>query len=264
MAWKAKLSTGCMLVGAAAAWAQTSQPQSSLPPSVTLPITFTATVNANHAHVGDVVTARTMQPTVLETGEMIPAGAKVTGHVARVDAFAFDKTPYAKQTESVLAVHFDSVMSSKASHPLNVYLRAMADPLTSADARKPRPSDEDPEGTLNQVGGELYKPHAGEVINMNEDVVGYSRHGNIVAHLIPARGNSPDGCDGSNTEQPVAIFSASACGLYGFSGTQLLSSGRSGQPSTVVLSARRTGAVIWKSSTALLETLPETQVSALK
>ena len=263
MNWNATLSTGLVLACATAACAQTTQPRAALPASVTLPITFTETVNANRVHIGDVITARTMQSAQLENGQTIPAGAKVTGHVVRVDGFAFNKTPYAKQTASVLAVHFDSVTSKTATYPLNVYVRAMADPIASWDARKPRPSDEDPDGTLTQIGGELYKPHWGQVINMDEDVVGYSRHGNIVAHLIPAQGTSPDGCDGGDTEQSVAIYSANACGLYGFAGTQLLSSGRSGQPSTVVLAAKRNAAVIWKNSTALIETLPETQATAL-
>ena len=256
------LSMGLVLAYATAALTQSSQANVTLGPSTTLPITFPQTINANRVHVGDIILAKTMQATPLSNGEIIPSGAKVSAHVAKVQGFTFDKTPYAKQTDSVLAIQFDSVSSKTKTYPLNVYVRAMADPISSWDARKPRPSDEDPDGTLTQIGGELYKPHQGEVITMDEDVVGYSRHGNIVAHLIPAQGSSPDGCDGSDTEQPVAIFSANACGLYGFSGTKLLSSGRSGQPSTVILSARRNAAVIWKNSTALIETLPDSKAIA--
>ncbi|ADW71180.1 hypothetical protein [Granulicella tundricola] len=252
----ANVVLGIGVATASVAFAQ-AYPEGPFSPSSTIPIAFSKTVDANKAHVGDIVLARTMQPIQRANGEIIPAGAKVTGHVTAANAFAFNRTPYAIQTASTLAVHFDLISTASTSYPLNVYVRAMADPINSWDARKPKPSDEDEDGTLTQVGGELFKPHQGEVINTDEDVVGYSRHGNIVAHLIASQGNSPSGCGSGTTEQPVAIFSANACGLYGFSGTNLVSSGRSEDASTVTLSARRNAAVISKNTTALLEVLPD-------
>ena len=258
------ISIGAVVAASFAACAQIPQTSATqaLQAMATLPVTFTQTIDANRSRVGDVMIAKTMQAIHLENGEVIPSGAKVTGHVAQVAGFKFDRTPYAKQTPSSLAVHFDTLIAKSGSYPLNVYVRAMADPITSSDARKPKPSDDDPDGTLTQVGGELYKPHWGEVINMDEDVVGYSKHGGIVAHLIASTGNSPDGCDGGSREQPVAIFSASACGLYGFAGTTLQSNGRTGEQSTLVLHAQRGAAEIWKNSTALLEVLPSESVTA--
>jgi hypothetical protein len=253
------ISTSLLTAAALALHVASGQAMNALPASTTLPIVFTRAVDANHSHVGDVVEARTTEVVQLPNGDAIPAGATVTGHVVAANGFQFDSTPYAKQTASELGIRFESVIVHGQPVALKVYLRAMADPISSWDARKPRPSDEDPDGTLTQVGGELYKPHEGKVINMDEDVVGYSRHGNIVAHLIAAQGNSPEGCDGGDTEQPVAIFSASACGLYGFSGTTLVSSGRSGQASTIVLHARRNAVVIWKNTTALIEVSSDTQ-----
>jgi len=233
-----------------------------LAPKTTLPIVFTHGIDADHAHVGDAVSARLTQAVTLADGQVLAAGATVSGHVVSSNPFVFDKTPYAKQKQATLAIHFDTVASKSATVPLNVYVRAMADPTTTWDARKPKPSDEDPDGTLTQIGGELLKPHQGEVITLDGDVVGYSRRGGVYAHLIPASGNSAEGCDGSDTEQSVAEFSASACGLYGFTNMSMERSGRSGEPSTVVLASRRNDPQIWKSSTALLEELPDDQTSA--
>ena len=233
-----------------------------LPASTTLPITFTHTVDANHAHVGDKVSARTIQAVTLADGQVIPSGATVTGQIVEAAPFVFDKTPYAKQNSSTLAIRFDSLGAKGSVVPLNVYVRALADPISSWDAHKPRPSDEDPDATTVQIGGEILEPHQGQVVNMDGDVVGYAHHGGIYAHLLPASGNSPEGCDGGNTEVPVALFSASACGLYGFANVSMLHSGRTGNASTLILASGRSSAEIRKGSTALLEVLPETQMTA--
>jgi hypothetical protein len=231
--------------------------------STTLPITFTRTVNAKSAHAGDPVFAKTIERVNLADGQVIPSGASVTGRIVDAVPFAFDKTPYAKQNSSTLTIHFDSIDSRGATLPLNVYVRALADPITTWDAQKARPVDEDPDATTVQIGGgEIFEPHQGQVIDMEGDIVGYQHHGGIYAHLLPASGNSPEGCDGGNTEVAVALFSASACGLYGFTNVSMVHSGRTGSASTLMLSSRRASPEILKGSTALLEVLPETQMTA--
>src|SRR5271170_4555716 len=71
-------------------------------PRTALPITFTKTVSADKARVGDAVYAKTTQAARLVTGEVIPAGTEVVGHVTAATGFVYDKTPYAVQKESVL------------------------------------------------------------------------------------------------------------------------------------------------------------------
>ncbi len=235
----------------------------SLPPKTTLPIMFTRSVDANHAHVGDEVDAKTTQEVVLPGGRSLPAGARVTGRIAVASPLIFDKTPYAKQRESVLAIHFDSVEWKALVFPLNVYVRALADPLASWDARTPEPSDVDPWETVTQIGGDLLIPSQKEVRNQDGDVVGYNRRGGVYAHLIASQ-NPPDGCDGSDTEESVGIFSASACGLYGFVSTALQQTGRTRDSSTLVLSSHRHAPKIWKNSTALLEELPGSGTDAAR
>jgi hypothetical protein len=86
--------------------------------------------------------------------------------------------------------------------------------------------------------------------------VGYNRHGGVYAHLVAASGNSPSGCDASSQEVSVGIYSASACGLYGYTDTTLQGDGRAAEPSTLVLVSHRHTPKIWAGGTALLETLP--------
>jgi hypothetical protein len=238
-----------------AATAVAASPTSPLQ-QTTLPIVFTSTISADRAHAGDVVHAKTTQVAKLATGELIPAGTMVVGHVVAANAFAHDKTPYATQKESVLAIHFDSLKVAGREVALKVTVRAMADPLTSWGAREPKSSDLDSLGTVTQIGGDQLVPSQDEVVNLDGDVVAYNRRNGVYAHLI-ARG----GCDGSTNEVSVGIYSPSACGLYGFTNVSAHETGSVASPSVLSLVSIRTSPKVWRSSTALLEVLPEVGVA---
>jgi hypothetical protein len=243
-----------ILLSSIFALAQAAMAASPTLPSqqTTLPIVFTSTVSADRAHAGDVIHAKTTQIAKLATGEVIPAGTLVVGHVVAANAFAHDKTPYATQKESVLAIHFDSLRVAGREVALKVTVRAMADPLTSWGAREPKSSDLDPQGTVTQIGGDQLIPSQDEVVNLEGDVVAYNRRNGVYAHLI-ARG----GCDGSTNEVSIGIYSASACGLYGFTNVSAREIGSVASPSVLSLASTRTSPKVWRSSTALLEVLPD-------
>ena len=224
----------------------------SLPPQTTLPIVFTKTVSADHAKAGDVVHAKTTQIANLPDGETIPAGTEVVGHVEGSAGFAYDRTPYAKQKESVLAIHFDAVRVAGKDIPLAVTVRAMAAPITSWEAREPKSTDLDQLGTVTQIGGDQLVPSQDEVVDGNGDVVAYNRRNGVYAHLI-----AHAGCDGSSTEVSVGIYSASACGLYGFADVSARELGSASSPSTLSLVSTHTSPKVWRNSTALLEVLPQ-------
>lgn len=223
----------------------------------TLPIVFLKTVSANASHAGDVVLAKTSQSVRTANGQTLPGGTKIVGHVAAANAFAYDETPYARQKPSVLKIHFDSIEINGVSVPLHVTVRAMADPLTSSAAREPGPSDMDPSETVTQIGGDQLTPSEHKVVNLDGDVVAYNKHGGVYAHLI-ASGR----CDGSDVEVSVGIYSASACGLYGFTNVAVTEVGSASAPSTLTLVSTRTSPKVWKGSTALLEVLPAQQAMA--
>ena len=228
----------------------------SLDASTTLPITFTRSVDAKQAKAGDRVEAKTFQQVKLSSGAVIPSGAHVTGHVVEAAGYIFDKTPYAKQTASRLSIHFDSVQNGTVSIPLTVTVRAMADSITSINAYAPLSNDLDSRSTRTLVGGDqLYASQDG-IEDKDGDVVAYNRRDGVYAHLI-----SNGRCDGGSTEVSMGIYSASACGVYGFTGMRAVETGSVAQPSTLTfVSARRT-AEVPKHSTALLEVLPVQQAS---
>jgi hypothetical protein len=223
-----------------------------LPDHATLPITFTKTVGAAHAKVGELIEARTSQPIRLSDGRQAPAGTRVTGHVVSARAFAYDNTPYAKQAAGTLEIQFDSLDLQEQKIPLHVSLRAMADPVTIEHTYESMEPDHEMDPTLTLIGGDQVRPIEKEIRNSNGDVIGYQKKGGTFAHLIA---NSRDSlsCDGGDTEQPTSRFSASACGLYGFAEVMLAPSGQS----HIALSSTHISPKIWKNSTALLETTPE-------
>ncbi len=241
-----------LIFASSVAFAQTP----NLAAPATLPVTFTKTLSAQHAKVGDPVEARTIQRVLLPSGTSIPSGARVLGHVVNANGFSYDKTPYATQKPSILSVHFDSIQVSGQAVPLNVTVRAIATPIATWDAQKPQASDMDPLATTTQIGGDQLIPSQSEVRNMDGDVVAYNKRDGVYAHLI-ARG----GCDGSNVEVSVALFSASACGAYGFANVSLVERGTPAQPSTLTLVSTHGSPEIWKHSTALLEVLPQQTAS---
>lgn len=214
-------------------------------PQTTLPVTFPSTITAARAHAGDAVEARTSAPVRLGNGSVLPAGSVVTGRVVQADRFVFDSTPYATQKPAMLALRFESVKDRGTAILLNVTVRAMADPLASRDTEDPLETDIDPTHTTTQVGGDQVTPWIKEIRASSGGVVGYMRGGFPYAHLLASRG-----CDGSQTEQAVGIFSASACGLYGFADTAL---GAATSGSGLVLTSTRRSPEIHAHSNALLE-----------
>ena len=227
-----------------------------LPDHATLPITFTRTISAAHANPGDVILAKTTQSVRLTDGHEVPVGSTVKGHVLASKVFKYDDTPYAKQAAGTLEIQIDSLDVQGQTIPLHVSLRAMADPINSWGVSEPKSSDLDPLATTTQIGGDLLTPSQKEIRDRNGDVVGYNKKDGAFAHLI-ANSRGPVNCDGTDTEQPVSVFSASACGLYGFTNVSLTSS----DSSRIGLASTHSTPQIWKHTTALLETMPESASS---
>jgi len=75
----------------------------------------------------------------------------------------------------------------------------------------------------------------------------------IFSHTISANKTR----DGTATEQPVAIYSANACGLYGFVQTYMAHMGKTAPLGTVQLESRRHTVTLYARSTALLQVISQ-------
>jgi hypothetical protein len=159
------------------------------------------------------------------------------------------------QRQSALTIQFDLLQFRGQSLPLKVTVRAMADPITSEEARMPQATSVDVQGTVTQIGGDQLTPSQSKVYSSDgDDVVAYNKRDGVYAHLIANRT-----CNASSVEVSVGIFSGSACGLYGFNHVSARETGSAAKPSMLTLVSTHTSPKIWKNSTALLEVLLSSQ-----
>jgi hypothetical protein len=229
----------------------------ALPGSTAIPVVFTRSIDASKAKVGDAVAAKTIQVVLLPDGSKLPKGATVLGHVTAAHAFSFDSTPYAAQQPSFLSVQFDRVVLKGATIPVSVSVRAMANSIESEEASTPRhTNDTDSVGTMVQIGGDTFSPLETAIFNSDGDIVAYNRRNGVFARLLPAEYASRYShltCDGADAEQSVAIFSASACGLYGFDSVYMTENGADKNQDTLRLESRRHTVKVYAQSAALLQ-----------
>jgi hypothetical protein len=255
------LKIGTLVLGVAtlascAAAATVPAQSQTLPGSTAIPISFIHSVDAKKAKIGDAVTAKTMQVIQLPGGESIAKGTIVAGHVAAVEAFHFDPTPYAHQQSSLISIHFDKLQTGDIVIPVNLSLRAIASTIDSREAAYPHSADDtDHVGMMSLIGGTTFSPLDKMIQSEDGNAIGYNRRNGVFARLI-ASGASGQGtsihCEGTDTEQSVAIFSPDACGVYGFAGDYMTNNGQDGS-GTFTLAVRGHSVKLYAGSTALLQ-----------
>jgi hypothetical protein len=228
----------------------------SLPAATAVPVSFVHSVDAKKAKAGDTVTAKTMQVILLPGGASIDKGTVIVGHVVAVQPFHFDPTPYAHQSASQISIHFDKLQKGDSVIPVNLSVRAIANPIASREAAYPHSNaDADPLGMMTLIGGTSYSPLEKMIQSDDGDAIGYNRKGGVFARLIAA-GSSGKGasihCEGTDTEQSLAIFSPDACGVYGFAGDYILENGQDGS-GTFTLAVRGRSEKLYAGTTALLQ-----------
>jgi hypothetical protein len=240
------------------AFAANPSKAADLPQATVIPVVFTSSIKAGKAKSGDPVSAKTMQIINLPDGNNIPKGSILIGHVQDSRKFVFDPTPYATQKPSVISVRFDKIVMKGKFIPLSVSVRALANTLEARDAASPRHLDEtDSVGTNMQIGGDTFSPLETEVRSSDGNVVGYNRKQGVFAKLLPNEYSSRYAsfhCDGTESEQSVAVFSASACGLYGFDSVYMPENGTTTNGS-FALASRRHNVTLYAGSSALVQVI---------
>ena len=228
----------------------------AIAPSTAIPVVLTRTIVAGEARPGDAVTAKTLQVVHLPGNRVLPAGARLVGRVTASTPFIFDRTPYAAQKSSALSIHFDSVVASGETIPVTLSVRAIASPVASHEAEIPHDLDElDWSGTRVLIGGDTFSPLERTVLSPDgRAIAGYHRSQGNFARLIAAPSVNPESnfsCDATPTEESIAVFSASACGVYGMDSAFIADSGRS--DGTFVLQSLGRSVRLYAGATALLQ-----------
>lgn len=230
-----------------------------IPAATAIPVVFTQTIDAATAKPGEVVFAKTTQVVLLPGGQILKKGTALIGHVVESKPFLFNPAPYAVQDPSILSVQFDTVDVNGSTIPVSLSVRAIAGPVAAHEASVLHYRDEsDSTGTRELVGGNQFSPIESNVLSADGNVVGYNRGQGVFAHLIAgdsSRGDLAFHCDGTQTEQSVGIFSASACGAYGM-GMTSLSFARINEDGTFALKSQFETVKLYANTAALLQVIP--------
>lgn len=109
---------------AAASFAQ------NVPVGTVIPIMLTMTLDSSKARPGDRVTGKIMEDVPLPTGERIPEGSKVFGHVAGVQTQNGD-------SPALLSLQFDKIVFHGHEVAVRTNVRALASMMAVSDAQVP-------------------------------------------------------------------------------------------------------------------------------
>jgi hypothetical protein len=236
------------LIGAFLALAAGVSAQDPIPAGTVLPVRLNSSFSLK-TQAGSVISARVMQNVAFPTGAKIPAGARVIGHVIAI-------TPAADGVGARISFTFDKVMASKRAITVTTNLRAMASFGEVEDAQLPDTASDrgTPENawTTILVGGDMNYRGGGPVVE-GSNVVGKPTFDGVLSQIASKPGA---GCraaiDGNNRPQALWVFSADACGMYGFPGIRIAHAGRTNPIGVIVLTSQGKNLRISRGSGILL------------
>ena len=196
--------------------------QKAIPAGTILPLRLNSSLNSRKSKAGDTVTGRLMQDVPLPSGEKIRAGSKAMGRILDV--------VHATDGSVQLSFIFDTLAVSQQKIPMSTNLRALASLTEVQDAQTPKtgPDRGTPQNawTTVQIGGDVVYRGGGPVAK-GLQVVGAPTADGVLAR-IDSKSSDPCRADADPNDHPQAlwVFSADACGTYGFEDLRIVHAGR--------------------------------------
>jgi hypothetical protein len=223
--------------------------QSSIPAGTILPLRLNSSLNSKKSKPGEIVTARLMQDVPLPSGEKIHAGSKAVAHVLEVAGAR-------NGGGAKLSLQFDTLEVSHQKLPMTTNLRALASMMEVEDAQTPKTGPDrgtsENSWTTEQIGGEVVYRGGGPVAK-GLRVGGKPTADGVLVRIAAKPGTKCRG-DLSGNVQPQAlwIFSADACGTYGFADLKIVHAGRSNPIGQITLASEKSNFDIRGGSGLLL------------
>jgi hypothetical protein len=232
---KMKLAVGIVFMAILLAVATESFGQNAIPPGTILPLQLNTSLHSRKSKSGQVVTARVMQDVPLPSGGRIRAGSKAIGRV-------LDVSEARNGRGARIYLRFDTLQVSKRRIPVTTNLRALASMMDVEDAQIPKtgPDRGTPEDawTTVQVGGNVVYRGGGPVANGLE-VVGTPTTNGVLVQVASKPGTPCRGSLGGDRLEALWIFSADACGTYGFADLTIAHAGRSDPIGQITLATEK-------------------------
>lgn len=233
---KMKITLLVGLLAGLLALATGSLGQNAIPAGTILPLQLDTSLNSAKSKPGQVVTARLMQDVPLPSGARIRAGSKAIGRV-------LDVVEARDGSGAKLSLQFDTLEVSKRRIPMTTNLRALASMMEIEDAQTPKtgPDHGTPENawTTVQIGGDVVYRGGGPVAN-GLQVVGTPTANGVLVRTASKPGSKCRSDLGSNDlPQALWLFSADACGAYGFPDLAIVHAGRSHPVGQITLASEK-------------------------
>lgn len=222
--------------------------EDTLPSGTIVPVSLDRGLNANKARSGMEIRAKVMQDV---PGTPIRRGAEVIGHIVQASSSG--------KGEARLEFTFDAVRLHGRRIPLRANLRALASFLEVEEAQDPEDMSSrglnEESWTTEQIGGDqVYR--GGGPVTEGKVTVGTPGPYGVLAVPRAQPGRPCRGAVGNaNRPQALWLFSANACGVYGYSHVRIADAGRSETGGTIVLTAVRGKLVLYSGSGMLLRVL---------
>lgn len=222
--------------------------QSAIPAGTILPLRLSSSLNTKKSKAGQVVTARLMQDVPLPSGGKIRAGSKAIGLI-------LDVVQARSGARAELSLQFDTLEVSKRRIPMTTNLRALASLMEVEQAQIPSSGPDrgtsENSWTTEQIGGDVVYRGGGPVANGLGEV-GKPATGGVLVH-VAAKPDTKCRGDLSRSDGPQALwlFSADACGTYGFPNLNIVRAGRASPIGQITLASEKDFAVMGGSGILL-------------
>ena len=232
-----------------------------VPAGTILPARLSSTIDIRKSKVGDRISARIMQDIPLRGQRLdatdllakhshkIPTGSRLLGEIVDIQPGG-------------VSWRFDHLLVHRKSIPIHTNLRALASlmemdyaQLPTNDAGGDRGSSELDWNTV-QVGGDVVYGRRGGIVTEGNEIVGHSAFGaGVLLTPVADRQTHCRGSVGLEGPQAFWLFSASACGLYGYPDVRIVRAGRSDPVGVITLSTARRKLKIRAGSGILLRVI---------
>jgi hypothetical protein len=207
--------------------------QADIPSGTLLPVMLLSSINQK-SKPGDAIKARLMQDVALRPEASIPAGSHLLGHIVQV-------------SPSSVSLVLDQLRIHNHPVDLRTSLRAIASMMEIHDAQLPADAisggdrgSTELDWVTRQVGGDIVYGRRGGDVMRHGEVVGHSLlGGGVVAIPIDAAGSRCPASADDEVPQAMWLFSASACGAYGFEDLKINNAGESDPIGTIVLTSAK-------------------------
>ena len=211
-------------------------PKETIPRGTFLPGLLNSSVSSKNSKSGQPLQATVMQEIQLPDGNKIRRGAKIIGHVVSV-------TPHHPGRAAELTLQFDRLEIAKdESISITTSLRAVASIPDVAHAQAPLAGSalgaSDNAWTTVQIGGDLVYRGGGSVTERSQKIGKPAPYG-VLVRVAPGEKCGEQVFGNDAPVQALWLFSANACGVYGYRHMKIAASGPNSSPGQATITSDR-------------------------